>query len=318
VSSGGFIARFLLGLAGGVAVFTLIVAWSGVRPQGQALAAGQAGGSWASPRELAWLERAGAWETRLMQTIAVRPRDALRACSATLLMQVGAAPTARLQRARDAFRRACAHLAHDEIDAGSAALLEANELLPPGEAPDLPVIAGASGLSRVEPRFGRVASLLAGKDVEARCWSRRDWPQLMREESTYTGGQLGVRTLGFAAINGKRVNLAPDVCDGLARLAYGGLRSQDERDRYTLATAVVTLSHEPQHSKGISREADAECNAIQVAHRAAMSLGATRAYATTLVLAYWTRYDQELPAYRSSECRPGGALDLGYADSIWR
>jgi hypothetical protein len=317
VSSGGFIGRFLFGMAGGVAVVTLVLAWSGARPQGQALAAGQAGGSWASPRELAWLQDAGAWETALLREVAVRPRAALSACSSTLANHVGAAPSTRLRRARDAFRRACKHLVLDEIGPGSADLLEANELLPPGEARDLPVIAGDSSLSRVEPRFGRVASRLAGKDVEARCWSRRDWPQLMREESTFTGGRLGAQTLGFAAINGNRVNFAPDVCDGLADLAYNRVHPRDESSRYTLATAVVTLGHEPQHSKGISREAEAECKAIQVAQRAAIQLGASRAYAASLVRAYWTHYGEELPAYRSSECRKGGTLDLGYADSIW-
>jgi hypothetical protein len=301
VGSGGFIGRFLLGMAGGLAAVTLLVGWLGVRPQGAALAAGTDGGSWASQAELTWLAAAGRWETHVLRR--------LDRCDGT----PRAAPSARLEQARAALGRACAQLARGNVRAAMRSFLEANELLPPGETRDLPVIAGPARVSRIEPRFGRIASVLAGKDVDARCWSRRDWAQLMREESTFTGGQLGVGTLGFAGINGSRVNFAPEVCAQLVELAYGGRRVND----YALATAVVTLSHEAQHSRGIAGEAEAECYAIQVAQRAAAQLGAGPQEAASLVLTYWRHYADELPAYRSPDCRKGGSLDLGYADSIW-
>jgi len=302
VGSGGFIVRFLLGMAAGLAAVTLLIGWIGVRPQGAALAAGTEAGSWATPAELAWLRTAGRWETGVLRR--------LDGCGPMLVT----APTTRLERARDAFARACSQLAADETRGAMKSFVEANQLLPPGEARDLPVSAGASRVSRVEPRFGRIAGVLADKDVEARCWSRRDWPQLMREESTFTGGQLGPGTLGFAGINGNRVNLAPDVCAALVELGY---RVAPPGDAYALATAVVTLSHEAQHSKGFAREAEAECYAIQVAHRAARQLGAGRTYAASLVRVYWRHYAEELPYYRSTECHKGGSLDLGYVDSIW-
>jgi hypothetical protein len=302
VGSGGFIFRFLLGMAAGLAAVTLLLGLLGVRPQGAALAAGTEGGSWATRAELAWLGAAGRWETRLLRR--------LDGCDRTL----GPPPSARLERAGAALAEACAQLAQGNARSAMQSFLEANAMLPPGEARDLPVIAGAARLSRIEPRFGQIASALAGKDVEARCWSRRDWGQLMREESTFTGGQLGAGTLGFAGINGNRLNLAPEVCAGLVDLAYHGARRVDD---YALATAVVTLSHEAQHSKGIAREAEAECYAIQVAQRTATQLGAGRKYAASLVQTYWRHYADELPAYRSPDCRRGGSLDLGLADSIW-
>jgi hypothetical protein len=301
VGSGGFIVRFLLGMAVGLAAVTLLIGWIGVRPQGAALAAGTKGGSWATPAELEWLRAAGRWETGVLRR--------LDGCGPLL----GSAPTSRLEQARDAFTRACAQLERDDTRGAMQSFVQANQLLPPGEARDLPVIAGASRVTRVEPRFGRIASVLAGKDVEARCWSRHDWPQLMREESAFTGGQLGPGTLGFAGINGNRVNFAPEVCSALVELAYHDAR----RVNYALATAVVTLSHEAQHSKGVAREAEAECYAIQVAHRAARQLGAGRTYAASLVRVYWQHYSKELPYYRSTDCHRGGSLDLGYADSIW-
>jgi hypothetical protein len=241
----------------------------------------------------------------------------VRACGADLATQVGAPPTARLRPAYGAFRVACRRLRLGDPQAGVALLLRADRMVPPGELRGLPVISGMAGVSRVEPRFGQIASALARKQVQVRCWSTVDWRRLMLEEQTYTRGQLGADTLGFAGIAGSGINLAPSVCDALVELAYKGARPTDEAGRVLLASAVVTLSHEPQHSKGISAEAVAECNAIQAAHSTAMKLGSSSAYAATLVRTYWRHYREELPAYRSPECRRGGALDQGSAASIW-
>jgi hypothetical protein len=258
-------------------------------------------------------------------------------CDADLTTTVGAPPTARLHRAFETFRLACKHLqrfhgaitlaingqdseignAQAEGRRAAALLRSADQMLPPGEVRSLPVIAGDVGQSRVEPRFGGVASELAGKQLEVRCWSGADWDRLIREESSYTHGKLGANTLGFAGIGGARVNLGPAVCDGLVDLAYRRARPTDDARQLMLAAAVVTLSHEPQHSKGIAEESVAECNAIQLAGGTAIKLGASPAYAATLVRTYWRHYGEELPPYRSSECRKGGKLDLGRADSIW-
>lgn len=366
MSSEGFLLRFFLGLSASLCALVLAVGCVVEQPAGAgaALGAGQASGSWATESELAWLEKLGAWEARLLRglreaariettphlarTLAnhdgetmQRHEQALRptaTCTSDLIRRVGRAPTARLQEAQAAFQRACAHLerfqnaitlathqgwdgqirqAQLEAKRGSAVLLEADQMLPPGEGRSLPVIGGDSATSRIEPRFGRLASALAGKDLEVRCWSASDWRRLMREEQAYTRGLLGNDTLGFAGISGDRVNLAPDVCDSLVALAYNGARPAEEAGQLLTAAAVVTLSHEPQHSKGISDEAVAECNAIQLAHDTAARLGTSRAYAASLVRTYWRHYDEELAAYRSSECRDGGALDRGYAGSIW-
>jgi hypothetical protein len=230
--------------------------------------------------------------------------------------EVGPAPSRRLGQALEVFRRACAQL--EQGHAASALLLQADQMLPPGKLSDLPVVAGDVGHSRIEPRFGRVASALAGKAIEVRCWSTGDWHRLMREEHAYTSGLLGKDTLGFAGINGARVNLAPQICDSLAALAYRHVWPADAGARLMLGASVVTLTHEAQHSSGVMAEDVAECRAIQLAHRTAMQLGAGPAYAASLVRAYWQQYDHELPEYRSGECRRGGALDLGHADSIWR
>jgi hypothetical protein len=118
----------------------------------------------------------------------------------------------------------------------------------------------------------------------------------MREEHAYTGGLLGRDTLGFAGIKGARVNLGPEICDSLAALAYRSARPADEGVMLMLGAAVVTLTHEAQHSSGVEAEAVAECRAIQLAHRTAMQLGADPAYAASLIGADWLQYDQELTA----------------------
>jgi hypothetical protein len=216
------------------------------------------------------------------------------------LADVGPAPTERLRRALTSFRRACSRF--DRGEDGTALLLRADQMLPPGELRHLPVVAGDVRASRIEPRFGLIASALAGKEVEVRCWSAGDWAHLMREERAYTRGRLGPGVLGFAGIGGARVNLAPEVCDALVTLAYRGRPAEP----LLVASAVVTLSHEAQHSTGVVEEGVAECKAVQVAHRTAMKLGARRDYAASLVRTYWQQYDQALPSYRSPECRHGG------------
>lgn len=358
--------RFLLGLVVSVAAVALAVGWgaSSRAAESHVLGAGIRSGSWATPAELAWLEKLGAWNTRLLrglrsaalvettpqlaqkllnrdgQTMVLHQR-ALRpagSCAADLQRNVGPAPSERLQRALDTFGQACTYLerfhsaitlaidgqhgsqmlqAQQEATRAAAILLRADQLLPPGEVRPLPVIAGVAVESRVEPLFGRIASALAGKQVEVRCWSSSDWQRLMREEGTYTQGRLRPDTLGFAGIGADRINLAPSVCNGLVQIAYKQPRPTDAAGRLALAAAVVTLTHEPRHSSGIADEAVAECQAIQLANGTAVKLGATPAYAASLVQEYWRHYGEELSAYRSTECRPGGKLDLGNASSIW-
>jgi hypothetical protein len=168
----------------------------------------------------------------------------------------------------------------------------------------------------IEARATHVARLLAKKRVDLRCWSRSQWPRLTRRESVYANGKLNSATLGFADIGGTHINLSPTVCNGLVDLV-DNVRPSDDIGRLRLAASLVTLAHEPQHSTGIATEAVAECNAIQLAPLTARMLGVPHAYAESLVRTYWRHYGSALPEYRSPDCRRGGALDLGRADSIW-
>jgi hypothetical protein len=138
VSSGGFLLRFLVGLAGSLAAVSLVVVFAGSsqHAEGHVLGAGVTSGSWATPAELAWLEKLGSWDTRLLRglqsaarvettprlaqklmrrdgrTVVLHSRALERAgsCATDLMTTVGAPPTARLHRAFDTFRLACVHL----------------------------------------------------------------------------------------------------------------------------------------------------------------------------------------------------------------
>jgi hypothetical protein len=245
----------------------------------------------------------------------------IKDCGANLRADVGDPPTVRLRQPLRVLEQACVHLerAAASASAGGAAnegrrggnlLLRADQLLPPGEVRSLPVIAGDSTQSRIDPKFAAIASELAGKDVEVRCWSRVDWTRLLREEKAYTLHHIDDDTLGFAGVNGTRDNLSPEVCDSLGELRYEHWMPRAADSELLLATAVVTLAHEPQHSKGIAVEAQAECKAIQLARETATKLGATPSYAAELQRVYWAHYGQELASYRSPQCRDGGAYDL--------
>ena len=171
----------------------------------------------------------------------------------------------------------------------------------------LPAIAAPSDQSRIEPTLGRVASALAGRPVEVRCWSAADWPKVTVLDPVETGG--------FADLATGTVNLPPNVCAPLDTLAYGSSHRFVDATWQDVAAAHV-LAHEAAHlgDAGPS-EARAECDAVQTTTRAAELLGVDAPYARWMASLDWTHLYPDLPAsYRSPDCTPGGGLDLRVAD----
>ena len=171
----------------------------------------------------------------------------------------------------------------------------------------LPSIAAPSSRSRIDPVLGRVASGLAGHGVEVRCWSAADWPRVTLLDP--------VRTGGFADLSAGTVNLPPSVCRGLDVLAYSSTH------RFASATweqiaAVHVLAHEAAHlGQAGASESHAECDAVQTTERAAVWLGVDVPYARWMASLDWTHLYPRLPAsYRTTDCRPGGSLDLHLAE----
>jgi hypothetical protein len=165
-------------------------------------------------------------------------------------------------------------------------------------------IAAPSSRSRIDPVFGRVASALAGRRVEVRCWSAADWPRVTRLDPVTTGG--------FADLAAGTVNLPPGVCASLDTLAYA------PGHRFASATweqiaAVHVLAHEAAHlGQAGASESHAECDAVQTTERAARLLGVDGPYARWMAALDWEHLYPRLPSsYRTDDCRPGGPLDLG-------
>jgi hypothetical protein len=267
-------------------------------------------------------------------------------CAATYRSKVGEAPSARLEPVGRTLEGACqqfavgADAALEVIDgepANSRKLLldewkntwrvaadlfrSASEDLvdyQPANVRELPVAEGTTIETRIEPRFGAVASSVVGAEVEARCWSPVDWARLIEEMETFTAGRIGERNSGFTGFGDQRVNLAPEVCGGLVALAYEGRRPSRGFDRLAIASGVATLMHEAQHASGIASEPVAECLGMQAIRPAAQKLGADASYAHQLAVAYWREVYPTLPSgYRSGECRDGGALDRRQNSSVW-
>jgi hypothetical protein len=171
----------------------------------------------------------------------------------------------------------------------------------------LPVIAAPSARSHIDPTLGRVASELAGRTVEVRCWSAPDWPKVTVLDPVETGG--------FADLATGTVNLPPSVCAPLDTLAYGPTHRFADATWQDVAAAHV-LAHEAAHlGEAGPSEARAECDAVQTTTRAAELLGVDAAYAGWMASLDWTHLYPDLPAsYRSPDCTPGGGLDLRLAD----
>jgi hypothetical protein len=182
----------------------------------------------------------------------------------------------------------------------------------------LPTRSGATSVSRIEPRFGRVASSLAGKPAQVRCWSALDWARINGDLLAHGGaGESLDFVSGFYRPDTGRIHLDPTACAGLVDLTYRGARPQQGRAFVRIALGVDTLAHESMHRRGFRNEAVTECYAVQLNYQTATALGATRAYATLIGRQSWARYPLHPANYLSSECRDGGKLDLSPNRSTW-
>ena len=259
--------------------------------------------------------------------------------------EVGKPPSERLEAVKSAVESACRH-----YSTGAAAALDllggggshasalageweetwgkgdeligsvAEELrdFQPANTRTLPERAGETRETRVEPEFGAVASTLVETDVEIRCWSSRDWRVLLGEMKRFTRGRIGEGTVGFAGYGDHRVNLAPEICDGLVSLRYAQARPREGKPLALVAIAVETLMHEAQHVRGVWNEPGADCYGMQMLREAARALGAPPTYAARLAEVYWADLYELLPeTYRSDECRDGGAMDADPQSSVW-
>lgn len=282
--------------------------------------------------ETEWLGRYALWVTDLRVALLHMDGAALEDCESTLEEKLAAAPPT-LRVAQGILVRACDRFAKGaELDDADRAFLEwsqgarlirdANRKLPnpqPMERLPLPPGQGAINASRVEPLFTRVARAVAAPATEVRCWSPADWSEL--QEETFGADR---NLAGFASAGFKRVNLAWDICAGLATIAYTSRRPTGTEE-LAIAFAVTTLMHEAGHLNESgdffgagANEPLAECWGMQHIREAVRRLGASQAYADELGERYWAEvYPTRPPRYRSPKCRDGGAYDVRKDSSVW-
>ena len=268
---------------------------------------------------------------------AVRP---IRDCSKRLHEDVGEVPTPRFEAGYALIGRACTRFeafanaferslsaddpsaALQELDTanseGTDLIVRAGQLIEARLIANrpLPRLGGDSEESRVEPRFSRIGSGLARKQVEVRCWSESEWPRVVGEWGAY----IGTNGIGaFAQPDTDRASLAPETCRALVDLAYERDRpvSGDALDE--VAYAVGVLAHESEHLlSAAASEAETECYGMQEIRRVARRLGADAAYANRLARRYWFElYPSEPAEYKSGDCFNGRSLDANPGSSRW-
>ena len=181
----------------------------------------------------------------------------------------------------------------------------------------LPAVGGDRETSRVEPRFGRVASRFANRRVQVRCWSRADWPRVYDEWRAYANDR-DIPAGFVASFDSGRLNLDPTTCAGLVELAYRHDVPDGGQALIDVAGPVGILAHEVEHLVSPASEAVTECRAMQAIREFARALGARPAQAARLAQTYWTElYPYHDREYRTPGCRDGGPLDLDPESSVW-
>ena len=208
---------------------------------------------------------------------------------------------------------------------------------PAGNERTAPWSGGVSRITPVERALSRVAARVAGDSASVRCSSPTGWRALgarhdFDAEVTWAltpllGTPGGTTPVGYSS-------LAPRTCRLLERFTEAPVergtricRHGSPRLRAVLGecddwgamlVAVHVVGHESIHLAGVVDEATADCLGMQLDALVAMQLGAAAAFARTLARDYWTEYyAAQAPAYRSPDCRGGGALDLFPADRGW-
>jgi hypothetical protein len=174
-----------------------------------------------------------------------------------------------------------------------------------------------------EALIGRVATAVAARPVRVSC----SLESRLGGDLTELGEAQTVPGSSTAGV----VLLAPSICSNLLAFAHGLVASDwacVQQNATGLCSGAVdadvlalhTLAHESWHVRGIRDEATADCYALQTVSKVAQTLGADAVDAQALAVYYTAHFDairRPPTAYRSSECRDGGALDLNPGPGGW-
>ena len=165
-------------------------------------------------------------------------------------------------------------------------------------------------------RFTRVASRIALKRVQIRCWSTRGWSRMIREWEAYTGTRVEVA--GFA--NGRRrAYVAPEYCSDLARFTYRRWRPASGDELLDAAFAVNVLAHRgtsPARSEG-RRGRDRMPRPPGHSPDSTLARNQEELWGSSRCGVLVGHLPLPAARYRTPDCRDGGLLDLDSERSVW-
>jgi hypothetical protein len=171
-----------------------------------------------------------------------------------------------------------------------------------------------------EARYADVAAEIAQRDVRVRC-------QGVVGAALDIGAEAGSVQFDAAGNPSDTAELKRGVCTSLRSFArdvaapeFGCVLRASRCPESALRTmwSVHTLTHEAWHLRGEMNEAVTECFALQTTAWTAAQLGATTAQGEAIARYLAAHIYPQMPAaYRSPECRDGGAYDLRPETSVW-
>jgi hypothetical protein len=273
-------------------------------------------GRWETPTELAWIRKLSLWRTEILQSYA-------QVSCAKTLRAVGPPPTRRMWPGFRLVKLGCRGLNADAdtatLDFDIFTMQVGIRMLRLGDAIRLPWGDADRDVRRASYRdrdVGRAASAIAGKHVEALCWSPRDWRGLNAETVAFDPEFHAADTVAWARIEGREINFSPTVCRAFEELLASS--SADlEADAAYWGDVVDVVAHEAEHTRGLGDEAETECYAIQMIPKTTAAFGFSAAAGRAIAHAYWQEYDQEPRGYASDQCHDAGAYDLNVDTSRW-
>ena len=162
----------------------------------------------------------------------------------------------------------------------------------------------------------KIASDMAGKAIRAHCGEAFFEPIERSSESAQPLGYM----IPYKIILpfGENVLIASDdiyLRQTVCRHIVSAVESESLSDVPSIgksASYLKVLSHEIEHTFGVMNEAEADCYALQRLPEQLEAAGFSSRESDRLVSTYLVNPQFTMPAeYVSSECREGGAFDLG-------
>ena len=177
------------------------------------------------------------------------------------------------------------------------------------DAPNLPSRIKYVGKSIKHVRLGEklystMKRLGAPRVVAVACWSKADWPSVLKSVGSGPQDRIDGFWLG---IQPRWLHLSPKQCTDVQ-----GLMS-DRQPNGQRAYALSSVLHERVHAQGVAVEAQAECYSVQLVYDFAIELNFVRTKALRLEQLAVRKSNAVFTGTRYRDpvrCRDGGAWDL--------